>query len=72
MKKFCLTISIAVFLLICTNELQAQTTQTKLNQVELMKQLEGSWTGEIGKDTIDNYNFKPVGTGDKLQLVECY
>jgi predicted alpha/beta superfamily hydrolase len=33
MKKFCLTISIAVFLLFCLNGLQAQTTQTKLNKV---------------------------------------
>ena len=63
MKRSFLTITIAVFLLICLNELQAQTIQTKLNQVELRKQLEGSWTGEIGKDTIDNWNFKPVGTG---------
>jgi len=67
MKKHYLTITIAVFLLICLNELQAQTTQTKLNQVELMKQLEGSWTGEMGKDTISNWNFKPVGTGE-----DCY
>jgi hypothetical protein len=64
MKIFCLTITIAVFLLICLNELQAQTTQTKLNQVELMKQLEGSWTGENAKDTIANWNFKSVGTGE--------
>ncbi len=64
MKKSFLTITIAVFLLICLNGLQAQTTQTKLNQVELMKQLEGSWTGEIAKDTIDIWNFKPVGTGE--------
>lgn len=33
MKKFCLTISIAVFLLFLLNGLQAQTTPTKLNQV---------------------------------------
>ncbi len=64
MKKFCLTISISVFLLICLNGLQAQTTQTKLNQVELMKQLVGSWTLENAKDTIVNFNFKSVGTGE--------
>jgi hypothetical protein len=64
MKKTYLTITIAIFLLICLDGLQAQTTQTKLNQVELRKQLEGSWTGEIGKDTINNWNFRPVGNGD--------
>ena len=64
MKNFCLTITIAVFLLICLNELQAQTTKTKLNQVELMKQLVGSWTCETAKDTIVNFSFKSVGTGE--------
>jgi hypothetical protein len=63
MKKFCLTITIFVFLLICLNGLQAQTAQTNLNQVELMNQLVGSWTLENAKDTIVNFNFKSVGTG---------
>ncbi len=43
MKKICLTITIAVFLLICSSGIQAQTTQTKLNQVELAKQFLGTW-----------------------------
>lgn len=64
MKKFCLTIAIAVFLLFCLNEIQAQPTQTKLNQVELAKQFVGSWSGEIAKDTILNWNIKSVGTGE--------
>ena len=64
MKKVCLTITIYVFLLICLDGLQAQTTQTKLNQVELMKQLVGSWTLENAKDTIVNFNFRSVGTGE--------
>lgn len=38
MKTFCLTIVIVVVMLSCTNGIQAQTTLTKLNQVELMKQ----------------------------------
>src|ERR1035437_10005745 len=33
MKKLCFTAMIAVFLLLCTSGIQAQTTQTKLNQV---------------------------------------
>ncbi len=33
MKKFCLPFAIAIFLIVCTNGIQAQTTQTKLNPV---------------------------------------
>jgi hypothetical protein len=46
MKKFYLTFSIALLLLICAIQIQAQTTQTQLNQVELMKQWIGSWKTE--------------------------
>ena len=65
MKKICLTITIAVFLLICLNGLQAQTTQTKLNQVELFNQspLIGSWKYEYGKDTTGYADFTIYGTG---------
>ena len=51
MKIFCLTISIAVFLLVLLNGLQAQTTTTKLNQVELLKQFLGTWKSEMVNDT---------------------
>ncbi len=40
------------FLLICLSEIQAQTTQTGLNQMELMNQFIGTWKCEIGKDTL--------------------
>jgi len=43
--------------------IQAQTTQPKLNQVELMKQMVGTWKMESAKDTIDYYDLKPYGTG---------
>jgi hypothetical protein len=63
MKTFCKTILIAGFVLIGTFELQAQTTENKLNQIELMKQFVGRWKCELGKDTViigDNIAF---GTG---------
>ena len=47
---FFLTI-FSVFMFYCKNEIQAQNTQIKLNQVEWMKQFLGSWKAEIGKDT---------------------
>ncbi|HEY5124231.1 MAG TPA: hypothetical protein VIK14_10895 [Ignavibacteria bacterium] len=71
MKKFCLTITTAVFLLICLNGLQAQTTQTKLNQVELLKQFLGTWKSEIAKDTTIIGDYTPFGTAveSNLQIV---
>lgn len=56
---------IVVTLLLCSNGIQAQTTQTKLDQVEFMKQFIGSWTAEYGKDTILNFNARPFGKGSE-------
>jgi hypothetical protein len=67
MKTLCLTTLTAVFLLICTDGLQAQSTQPKPNQVELMKQLIGSWKADFAKDTTVFWEAKPFGTG-----LECY
>lgn len=63
MKTFFLTSMIVVFLVLCTNGIQVQTTQTKLNQVELMKQFVGSWECKIAKDTTCFFNIMPYGTG---------
>jgi hypothetical protein len=65
MTKICITITI--FFLICFNGLQAQSVQTKLNQIELMKQFTGSWECNIGKDTTAFWDFKSYGTG-----LECF
>jgi hypothetical protein len=51
MKKFSFT-TVTIIISIIFNGLQAQTTQPKLNQVELMRQFLGIWKSEIGKDTI--------------------
>jgi hypothetical protein len=68
---------IAVFLLFCLYGVQAQPTQAKLNQVELMKQFLGNWKAEFDKDTfalienkslyngLDNY-YKFEGNGKIL------
>jgi hypothetical protein len=63
MKTFCLITMIVVFLLISSNSSQAQTTQPKLNQVELMKQDIGSWKCDFGKDTTAYWIVKSFGTG---------
>ena len=67
MKKSFLILVIAGFLIIGFAEIQAQTTQTKLNQVELLKQFIGSWKFDWGKDTTGLFEIKPFGTG-----LECY
>ena len=61
MKKLCLTSAIAVFLLFCLNGVQAQTSQTTLNQVELMKQSLGTWQREVGKDSIQIAEIQQYG-----------
>lgn len=58
MKKLCLTAAIAVLWMFFNNGAQAQTTQPKLNQVELMKQLLGTWQREVGKDSIQIGEFQ--------------
>jgi hypothetical protein len=63
MKKLCFTVSIAVFLLFLLNGVQAQTTTTKPNQVELMKKLIGNWKVDMAKDTVYYVNYKAFGSG---------
>jgi len=50
-----------LFILCCTTGLQAQTAQPGLSQVDLMKQLIGTWKYESGKDTMFMAEFKPYG-----------
>ena len=68
MKTISLTTIMAVFLLLCTNGIQAQSTQPKLNQVELMKQFIGTWKGEMGKDTAFIMEIKSFYNGFESYL----
>jgi hypothetical protein len=61
MKKSCSSIVIAVLLLLISNGLKAQNAQTKLNQVELMKQFIGAWRAESYNDNIMIMEFTPFG-----------
>jgi len=63
MKTFSTLLLIVIFLFINTNRMQAQTTQTKLNQVELMKQFIGTWKSEFGEGTIFTSENRPFGNG---------
>jgi hypothetical protein len=61
MKKLIVTTVIFVFLLFLSNGIQAQTTQTQLNQLELMKQFLGTWQGNAGKDTVEVWDCHQYG-----------
>jgi len=50
-----------VFIQCFTVGIQAQATQTKLDQIELMKQCLGVWKGELAKDTIMIMNWTSYG-----------
>jgi len=58
------TLSMIVFLFVVhTQRVQSQTTQSGLNQVELMKQFIGTWENATNKDTVYTAEFKPYGNG---------
>ena len=61
MKKFYLTTSIAVFFLVCTCGIQAQTAQPQLNQIELIKKFLGTWQASTGKDTVEVWESQLFG-----------
>ena len=61
MKTFCLNTIIALFLLFCTNGSQAQNIQSKLNQMELMKQLLGTWQNITDEGTVQVLETKLFG-----------
>jgi hypothetical protein len=60
MKTIFLTTIIAVFLVLCTDGIQAQTSQTKLNQAGLMKQFIGKWKN-VENDTTYIWECKSFG-----------
>jgi hypothetical protein len=66
-KTYSLILIIAVSLFFYTNGIQAQTTQTKLNQVELMKQFVGTWKSEK-HDTAYIIDDKLYGDGHEVYL----
>jgi hypothetical protein len=63
MKKIYPFIMGAVCVLFSANSIQAQSMQTGLSQVELMKQFIGTWENRSIKDTVYTAEFKPYGNG---------
>jgi hypothetical protein len=54
---------IGLYTSVIVKPIQAQTTQNKLLQVELMKQFLGTWQAQMGKDTIQVDEFTAFGSG---------
>jgi hypothetical protein len=52
-----------IFILLCITGMDAQTNQTDLNQMELLKQFIGTWENKTIKDTLYTAEFKPYGSG---------
>ncbi len=63
MKKTFLTTAFVVFLLFCVNEIQAQSAETELNQIELMKNSLGLWQTLVNNDTIEYWDQQQYGHG---------
>lgn len=61
MKKLIFTTAFAVLLLILFPGIQGQSSQTKLNQLELAKQFLGTWQTSLGKDTVEMWEGKLYG-----------
>jgi hypothetical protein len=70
MKKLCFVTVVFVLLLFLPNGIQAQTAQTKLNQVELAKQWIGIWQTTVNKDTIEMWEAKPYGKALVINVYE--
>ena len=47
----------------CIINAQSQNPPATLNQAQLMKQLEGNWSCEIGTDTSAYWDMEPYGSG---------
>lgn len=63
MKKSLLTTSIVVFLLLCVNRMQAQTSETNIDQIELMKSSMGLWQTLVNTDTVEYWDQRQYGKG---------
>jgi hypothetical protein len=61
MKKNFLLVGIVLILLLCTNGIQAQTTQSKLDPNEVWKPFIGAWQTNVGKDTMEVWDYKLYG-----------
>jgi hypothetical protein len=63
MKTKCLALIFVLFFFCFVGRIQAQTTQPKLNQLELSRQTFGTWETKMPGDSTYIFNLEPYGTG---------
>jgi len=63
MKKITKLLLFSFLILFNMNKIQAQTSATKLDQVELMKKFIGNWKGEFGDSSVFTSENKPFASG---------
>ena len=63
MKTILTKAVVMVFLFAQAIGIQAQTASSKPDQVKFMKQLDGTWQADLGKDTVLVTTLKTFGTG---------
>ena len=63
MKKITKLLLFSLLILFNMNKIQAQALETKLDQVELMKQFIGKWKGEFGDNSIFMSENKQFANG---------
>jgi len=63
MKKHISIVLFSLLILFSMSKIQAQTPESKLDQVELMKQFIGTWKGEFGGNSIFMSENKPFANG---------
>jgi hypothetical protein len=69
MVKSLLLVGFVLILLLCTNGIQAQTTQSQPDPAEAWKSLIGTWQANVGKDSVEVWDYKPYG---KSMVINVY
>ena len=69
MKKTLLLFGIVLSFLFFSNGIKAQTTQQQLNLAEVWKPFIGTWQANVGKDSVEVWDYKPYG---KAVVINVY
>ena len=63
MKRFISILLASMFIIGLSLNLSAQSSEDELDQVELIKQFQGTWEWNMGKDTLTLLSFTPQNDG---------
>ena len=63
MKNFISLLLASMFIIGLSFNLSAQSNEEELDQLELLKQFEGTWKAETGEDSAVVITYEPIGNG---------